>query len=373
MTGTVLHVVESLETGGLERIVVDLARAQLASGFRPKVACIYKTGRLALELEEMGVEVIALDKSQGFDLRVVFRLAKVARQNALLIHAHNHIPHLYASLAGLFSRRPVISTRHGMGGNPLLRRERLFRLVLPIVSAVVCVCEAAAQSEQLAQVRKRFPRKLKVVPNGTRLEEYLAIEHADRNKTLDELGISPAQTIFGSVGRLNKMKNHELMIRAFANAAEHIGESHLIVVGEGATRPEIETLIRELNIGDRVTLLGERTDVAAILPAMDIFLLSSNSEGYSVALLEACASGIPVIATDVGGNSEIIAHGERGLVVPPGSVDAFGAAMTDLANDEATRRVMGSKAREWAANHGTLSTMADRYRAIYSDVTGTPC
>ena len=139
----------------------------------------------------------------------------------------------------------------------------------------------------------------------------------------------------------------------------------LVLVGDGPMRPELERSRDELGLQDHVRLLGAREDVPQLLAAMDVFVLCSRSEGYSMALVEASASALPIVATDVGGNAEIVQHGLTGLIVPPAQVPRLAAAMGDLEMDAAVRLRFGHAGREWALRSGSVQAMARAYEALY--------
>ncbi|MEM7707660.1 MAG: glycosyltransferase [Pseudomonadota bacterium] len=365
----IVHVVESLETGGLERVVVNLARSQQASGEQPAVACIYHGGALADELKALNIEVMELNKSPGIDLGLLLRLTRRLKRTDV-VHAHNHIPHYYSAIPAGLNGIPMITTRHGMGGDPSLRRERLFRLALPFSSAVVCVCQAAAEARQLETLRRRKPSKIHVIPNGTYLEPFLKPVDPTGLTLRRELGISESAIVFGTVGRLNWAKNHELMLRSFSRAFAGKRHVYLLIVGEGSKRAAVETLVDELDIGRQVLLLGERADVPDLLPSMDVFVLSSKSEGYSVALVEASAAGLPIIATAVGGNGEIVNHETTGLLVSSGDESAMTEAMVRLSGDLTLCSKLGASGRNWSMEHGSFSRMAERYAKLYERCLG---
>jgi glycosyltransferase involved in cell wall biosynthesis len=171
----------------------------------------------------------------------------------------------------------------------------------------------------------------------------------------------------GTVGRLNWAKDHEFLLRAFQMLARTEPGSCLVVIGEGEQRPALESLTSELALEGRVRLIGDRPDVALLLPGLDVFALSSRTEGYSIALLEACAAGLAVVATDVGGNGEIIEDGMTGLLVEQGNLTSFSDALGRLGASRALRTQLGSRAREWAAANASLEVMAARYERLYAD------
>jgi glycosyltransferase involved in cell wall biosynthesis len=360
----VLHVVESLERGGLERVVVNLALAQRAAGDQPTVCCLFSKGTLADELERAGVRVTCADKRRGFDLLAVRVLRGEARsQCADVVHAHNAMANYYAALALLGTDVRLVNTRHGMGIAANALTERAFRVSLLRTAAVAAVSE---------QARERFvtsgivPARLAhTVANGIRVQDFAPATPATRTASRARLGLAPKDYVVGTVGRLNLAKDHALLIDGFARFRSTWPESRLVIVGEGPTRPDLEAQIARHALGDAVRLTGDRGDVPDLLPAFDVFALTSATEGYSLALLEAGAAALPAIATDVGGNRAIVADGVTGVVVAR-SVDAVARALAELARSPERRAQMAARAREWVEQHGSVGAMARAYRALYA-------
>lgn len=172
----------------------------------------------------------------------------------------------------------------------------------------------------------------------------------------------------GIVGRLDPVKDHHSLLRAFAAAAQNCPEARLIVVGDGVLRQNIADQVKELRIADRVQLLGERQDVAAILKALDCFTLTSVAEGISNTILEAMATGLPVIATRVGGNPELVEHGVTGQLVEPKDVGALTRAIETYSQDGALCQRQGEAARRRSEKHFSLERMAADYSDFYSIV-----
>jgi len=178
--------------------------------------------------------------------------------------------------------------------------------------------------------------------------------------------------VIGSVGRLSPEKNYSLLVRAFARVVHGYSLSHnppyILLVGDGADRANIEAEIVRLNLKGRCFITGLQNEVLPLLQAMDIFCLSSDTEGLSISLLEAGACGLPSVVTDAGGNREIIKDGVSGLVVPRRDEIALAAGFERLANDAALRHTMGEAARKIVENRFSLDTMVDGYVKVYNEV-----
>jgi glycosyltransferase involved in cell wall biosynthesis len=367
----IVHVVENLERGGLERMVIDLAVAQKTAGHRCRVVCLFEPGALAGELDAQGIGVHACRKRGGLDLAALRSLrAQLRATPAAVVHTHNANAH-YHAVAATFGLRPsrLINTRHGMGAaRPRSRSEWLYRRSMARTDLVVAVCEAARARFAAQGVRPR--RGLLSVPNGIRVEAFAAATEDRRVSLRRVLDLPVGTRIVGTVGRLNPVKDQATLLRAFAALHAELPDTALVVVGDGALRTELEALTASLGIDDAVRFLGDRSDVRQLLQGFDLFALSSLSEGYSMALLEACASGLPIVATDVGGNREIVIDGRNGLLVPASRSHALAGAFAALLADPARAGAFAAAGRDWALREASIATMAARYDALYRGQAG---
>jgi glycosyltransferase involved in cell wall biosynthesis len=362
----ITHFVESLDRGGLERMVLELVKLQHRQGHHCQVVCLFARGSLAHELEDLGIPVNTCDKRQGLDLRALARARRMIRQHATeVLHTHNAVAHYQAVLAtcGLGTRR-IINTRHGMGGSLRTgRREWLYRRALPRTDAVVTVCEAACRDA----VRRGIapPEKARVVRNGIRVMSFQCASTAMHERLLRMLGLPLSTRVVGSVGRLNWAKDQASLIRAFRQAHERRPDTALVLIGDGELRAELQQCAIDEGLRDAVHFLGDRGDVRELLRGFDLFVLSSLSEGYSMALLEACAVALPIVATDVGGNGEIVHDGRTGRLVPARDPAALAGAMLALLQEPAQALALGHAARTWVEQYGSLEAMALHYAQLY--------
>lgn len=362
----ITHVVENLNRGGLERMVVDLASLQQAQGHHCQVVCLYEAGTLAAELNEQGIGVLACHKRRGPDPRAMLRLRRAVRSQAPdVLHTHNVMAHYLTVLATRAMGVPhVINTLHGMGWDkPPGRRELLYRGALAATDAVVTVSRASGENALRVGMAPRH--LLKVVPNGIRLDNARHQDDGSPGPLRGALGLSAQIRLIGTVGRLNRVKNQDGLIRAFGIVHRQCPDTALVLIGGGALRASLEQRARDEGLSDAVHFLGDRKDVRRLLPDLDMFVLSSLTEGYSMALLEACAASLPVIATRVGGNAEIIQDGVTGMLVEPSDQEALEQAMLSLLAEKAMAASLARAARDWVQREGSLEAMAARYHALY--------
>ncbi len=362
----ITHFVENLARGGLERVVIDLVRAQRDAGEQCQVICLFELGPLADELSALGVPVHACGKRDGADLGVLARARKLLQQvRGGVLHTHNAAAHYHAVAASLgLGLSRIINTRHGMGASdPRNRREWLYRRSMGRTDMVVAVCESARRQFEQQGVRPRG--QLLSIPNGIRMERFAVATESSRGALVAELGFAPGTRLIGSVGRLNWAKDQASLIQAIRLLDDTMPDTALVLVGEGSLRSELEGEARRQGIAERVRFLGDRSDVERLLRGFSLFALSSVTEGYSVALLEACASALPMVATDVGGNAEIVQHGVNGLLVPAADPAALANGMRVVLQDPARAAAMGCAGRSWALAEGSFRTMAQRYFRLY--------
>jgi glycosyltransferase involved in cell wall biosynthesis len=362
----ITHFVENLNRGGLERVAIELARTQHAQGHRVQVVCLYERGTLAGELEGLGIPVLACDKQPSLDLRALRRARRWIGGHATeVLHTHNAVAHYQAVLAsvGLGLRR-IINTRHGMGGNQRgSRREWLFRRSLLLTDLVVTVCEAARKG---AVEQGMLPQaKVRVVPNGIRVDSFPLASEAMRERLHRLLGLPSRIRLIGTVGRLNWAKDQACLIRAFRLVQEQEPDTALVLIGDGELRTELQQCAIDEQVAGSVHFLGDRNDVPELLQGLDIFALSSVSEGYSMALLEASAVALPIVATDVGGNREIVKDGATGAMVPARNAAALAEALLAMLQQTELTASLAHAARAWVERHGSLEAMAARYMELY--------
>lgn len=365
----ITHFVENLERGGLERVVISLVLAQHEAGHDCQVICLFEQGVLAAELLAQGVAVHVCGKRSGFDLRALRRArALLAARKGGVLHTHNDMAHYYATLASVgLGMKCIVNTRHSMSSRNAAsaRREWLYRRSMLRTDYAVAVCEAARV--RLAQEGVKPRSQLLTIPNGLHIEGFEAANAKARQRLAGELGLAPGTRIVGTVGRLNPVKDQATLIHAFAKAHARIPGCALVLAGDGALRRELEATAVVEGVSHAVHFLGARNDVPRLLQGFDLFVLSSLTEGYSMALLEACASALPIIATDVGGNAEIVRENWNGHLVPSGEPNALADAIIGMLSLDHTKLVdMGARGREWMLDEGTFARMQERYARIYS-------
>jgi glycosyltransferase involved in cell wall biosynthesis len=365
---TVVHVVLSLWPGGTEQLVVEICK-RTAAEFRPVVCCLDEPGTWGTDLARRGVEVVALRRRPGFRPSLGYQIARLAdRRGAAVLHCHHYSPFVYGRLAKLF--RPglqVVFTEHGRynDGPPLPKRKVANPWLARIPGPIYAVSSALREH----MVAEGYPSdRVGVIHNG--IDPGCAPADPERRRARATLGAGPDTFLVGTAARLDPVKDLPTLITAFAALhATHPG-ARLVIAGEGDERAGLERHISALGLGAAVSLLGHREDVRALLPGLDLYVNSSISEGISVTILEAMAARVPVVATRVGGNPEIVRDGINGVLVPARSPQALAAAMRALAASPETRLSLGHEGRRTVERDFRIDAMVDQYARIYRALSG---
>ena len=346
MKQTVVHLINDLERAGAQQMVLSIVRAHDRERFEPVVVMWGGPGDLKRAFAELGVEVVDLGARRKLSAEASWRLVgQLRRRKLAVIHTHLFHMHVMGRLAALLAgSQVVVSTHHNLrsGNHPLMRvAERWTR---PLTTATTAVTEAAEStyfgdsapfSEELfLEGRRHF-----TISNGLATEDLDGVRRdTDRAAVRAELGLE-GDFVLACVGRLHPSKGHEDLLQAMSEVVRVNDGVRLLLVGEGALRPALESLIQELGLGSVVTLLGHRSDAARIVAASDAFVLPSVVEGFGLAVAEAMMLGVPVIATNLDSIQEVV--GPCGVLVPPRSPHALADAILSLVKDRPQRSEEG--------------------------------
>ena len=371
----VAHLIYRLTRGGLENGLVNLINSMPEARYRHAVLCISGYDEFREAIRRPGTEVFALEKRPGHDPGYYRRLWRLLRKlRPQIVHSRT-----FAALDSLWvaAAAGVPALVHGEHGRDLddwerepWRRRTVRRLTDHIIDHYIAV------SDDIADCLRRHlgvgPGRLTRIYNGVDTDRFRPAAVRARDGYPPHYR-KPEALVVGTVGNLRPVKNPEGLIRAFALARQRFGEAgdrlRLALVGDGPLRNACADLARSLGVEGAVWLAGSRPDVPELLRGMDLFVLPSHAEGTSNAILEAMATGLPVVAADTGGNAELVRHGETGLLAPSPEPAVLAEAMLRYLGDEALRRRHGAAARERAAAF-SLERMAEAYAAVYDRVLG---
>ena len=352
---------ETLETGGLERMAVDLALAQRAAGHQVSVYCLFSAGPLRKELDGRGIPVREFHKPQHSNAALAWSMARQLRSDgAEVLHGHNPGVHHAAAVAKVLAGAAVcVNTRHSAANSQgVPYQERYFRLVEPLTDHVVFVCEEV-RNRLLPRLRYR-PEKCSVIWNGVATERF--------SKHPASPGALRPRIRFGTVGRLVPAKGHAVLIEAFAKVAQQLPGAELHIYGYGPLEQELRDLAARLGMEGRITLEGRAEDPAAALESLDLFVLSSLNEGLPLVIMEAMAAGLPVVSTRVGGVPEVAPEHVAAWYCEPGDVDGLARALAAAARG-GELEARGAEARRLASQYD-IARMSARYEALYDRLLG---
>ncbi|GFO66553.1 glycosyl transferase family 1 [Geomonas limicola] len=361
----VLHVILTLGVGGAEQLVYRMALAGPRDQ-RPAVCCLLFLGELGERLKKDGGKVYCRNHQGGIDLGIVRWLREIiVAERIEVVHAHTYTPLFYSVPAVLgMSGVQVVYTEHGR-----LYPERSSwkqRLVSPLLAAgtrhLVTISESTARAMHRYD---NFPfRRIRVIHNGISLE-HVRGRAVDLGAKRSELGIGARTRVVGTACRIEEIKNLPMMLHAFQRVVEQVPDSCLLVAGKGSREQELRELAQLLGIGTQVKFLGLRDDLAEIYPLMNVFLLSSLTEGISVTLLESMAAGVPAVATAVGGNPEVVLEGETGFLVPLHDDALMAERILYLLRDPQLAAGFGARARVRVLEEFSFDRMLQRYQELY--------
>lgn len=361
---SVAQIVLSIDRGGLERMAASLALGLHARGIRSSVIALDEGGEHLEALESAGVECTVLGGRRPWSAGFHRELAAALRRSEVEVAHTHHFSPLLHSLPGRHLARTarLVHTEHSY---EYLLQRRDYRLTLRAMSSecsAFVVCGERMRPYYRAHVGVSDAR-LRVIPNGIDVSSFTPV--ADRSHLRASLGL-PGGILIGVAARLAPEKNFSLLLRGFAAARCAREDLSLILVGEGEEREALEGLASELGVRDSVHFLGWRSDVQRIVAALDLFVVSSLHEALPLAVLEAMACGVPVVATPVGDLPEVVRDGETGILFPSQDTPALATALLSLAGDPQRRSAMGLAARETVLARYSLEAMVDSYVGLYS-------
>ena len=349
----VCHVSVSLNTGGLERILAGISQTSDRSRYKHAFVALREEGRFAEEIRQTGASVVTMKCKNRIamigELRNYFRSRKVD-----IVHTHNTFPHLYGTLAARWAKVPiVVNTRHGQRAGHGWKSRFLFRMASRWVNRIVAVSDDAANL--CVQADGLSKSKVTRIWNGIDASQF-----SFRGPSADPIAVT--------VGRLVPEKDLATLIRAISLASGSIPNLRLKIVGEGPSRPELERLTRELGMESQIDFVGEIRDVSTSLEKSGFYVSSSLTEGISLTLLEAMSVGLPVIATRVGGNPEVVAEPETGLLVEASNPQALAGAIVSLCRRSDRWYEMGVAARKRVVDSFGVERMVEGYQELYQSL-----
>jgi glycosyltransferase involved in cell wall biosynthesis len=362
------HVVNSLNPGGAERIVVEMS-CECSNDYDVQVLCLDTPGAWAGELRKRGVPVYTLWRQPGFDVSMPAKLRRhFQRHRTRIIHAHQCTPWFYAALSRLsYSEPRLLLQEHGRFYPEVENHARAFvnrMLIRKLTHRFVAVSRDIR--ERLMRYEGLDSDQIEVIYNGVTATPQLTA--SERHALRRELGFDHTDFVVGTVGRFDPIKNLPMLVSGLAAAAQQMSTLRGLFVGDGIVFNELKAQIAAAGMSERVCLTGYRSDAAQLVQCLDLFVLCSLSEGTSMALLEAMAAGVAVAVTEVGGNPEIVVKGATGWTVPSSSIEALTAVILDAAANQARRNRLAQAGQQRFEEQFSWARMIDAYRERYAEL-----
>ena len=349
--------------GGTERQVVNLVGGLNRARFDLHLGCLARRGQFLDEVESHQVPIAEYPTNSLYNLtswKQRLKLARYLRNNHIdIVHSYGFYGNLFAIPAARLVRTPVVIAAIRDTGEMLTRAQRLAQKLVCRLADCVLVNADAIRRWLIGQ--GYAAEKIHVIRNGIAPPKPVGREAAARVRR--ELGVTADVPLIGVLSRLNKMKGVEYFLEAAAGMGRR--DPRFLIIGDGGHRKELEQYAAGLGLGERVLFTGFRTDVSDVLAALDISVLPSLSEGLSNSLLESMGAGLPVIATNVGGNPEALEDGVTGIIVPPGDAGALARGMTLLLEDPERAAEFGEAARRRVAQRFSIEQMVRETEALY--------
>lgn len=371
----VLHLIDSSGMYGAERVVLTMLQGLRDTRFAGILGCISEAGKeipeIAREANNLGISVKCFPMKRGVHPLSVRTITDFVRKNSIcIVHSHGYKPNI---LMGIMPRKlfRVVSTVHGWakqtGGIKMRMYEFLDAQALKRMDCVVAVSRGVERDLLSRGIRKK---KVRIIYNGIAFDNPGKIE--DLASLRERLGISVGSFVIGTLGRLTAVKGQAFLIRAMPSILSEIKDCKLLIAGEGTLKGNLEHMINEMSLTESVRLVGYVKDIGHFLSVVDLFILPSLSEGLPISLLEAMGFGKPVVASAVGGITEIITDENEGVLIPPADSNAISIAIRRLFREAEKRKEIASAGREAVRNKFSARVMATQYSNLYSNLASCP-
>lgn len=364
---TILHTIDTTGPGGAETVFIDLATRLPREKYR-SVVVIRGKGWVYEELCRRGVQPMLMGAKGSFNWRYLKGLAALIRREGVdLIQSHLLGSNVYCSLAGILTRKPVVATFHGavdIGENERLKGLK-FGAINMGASSIVAVSDSLREN-----IVNRTPlrnSKIRVIYNGINTADF---KRPRSDAVRKQYSWGEDDLIIGSLGNIRTAKAYDVLLRAAALLKDHAINFRFVIAGQGKGRlyDDLLKLKDELALDDIVHFLGFNDDPADFLSNLDLFLLTSTSEGFSIATIQAMTAGLPVIVTRSGGPEEIITHKENGWLVEPGNPEAIAEAVEKLATDSDLCKTLAEKGQKHAIQTFDIHKMLNAYQEVYDNL-----
>lgn len=362
----ILFLITGLAYGGAETQLVHLASRLKARGWGVNIVSMLQPQAYKEELYALGIPVASLNMRRGVpDPQAIFRLRELLHEwQPQILHSHMVHANILARITTLLYRVPVvISTIHSMNEGGRMR-EIAYRITDPLSTLTTVISHVVAEHYIKAKVVPR--KKLRVVPNGIDIQRF----NPNVLRPLlprKEMGLE-SEFVWLAIGRFEAAKDYPNLLKAFAQVTIQHPGAQLLIAGEGSLKSQLEELAQSMKLKENVHLLGLRKDIPLLMTVANAYVMSSAWEGLPLVLLEASASGLPIVATDVGGNREVVLEGKSGFLVSPRSPDDLANAMLKLmALSREERNHMGRIGKKHIEENYSLNKVVEMWEGLYAE------
>jgi glycosyltransferase involved in cell wall biosynthesis len=363
-TVKLLLLISQLGIGGLELQVLELVKGLDKNRFKIFLCPIWPVMDLESEFIRAGACLVKIHKATRYDFTFLYRLIKFLKNEKIdIVHTWIFTANTWGRIAGLLAKTPVIISSERSVAIHKNKVQIIIDRILANYSEKILV-NSVAVKQTLTNIEKIQQSKCEVIYNGVDYQRY---ENNNSSKTVirEELGLPLGNFIIGTVANCTPAKDYPNFLHAAKIVCDKLPRATFVICGGGPLINTVKNISDKLGLHESVIFLGQRRDVNNVLASFDVFLLASRWEGFSNAILEAMASSLPVVATDVGGNPEAIISEKTGFIVPPNDPEAISKRIMDLLNNPEMMRKMGEAGRKRVTEHFSIATMVLKYENIY--------
>jgi glycosyltransferase involved in cell wall biosynthesis len=367
----VMHIILDIGPGGAERVVLAYLKKMDKALFEPVLCILWRAYPNEMrEVKDAGIKYYHLNKKKGWDTRTLLNIISIIKNEKIdILHLHNFSAILYGTLAALMSTRPkMIRTEHNVvNTNKRFKGKALIflkNLLGTFHKRIIAVSDEVNRSQTDSDMF--FKKKYITIYNG--IETYPYEKSVDTNKYRDEFGFTKNNLIIGKIASMYPQKAHEVLFEAVKIVLAEIPEAKFLIVGDGPRKLELKELVSKMGLENEIIFTSIRSDIPELLNFIDIFVLSSDWEGFPITILEAMASGTPIVVTDVGGNREAVINEKTGYLVEKGSPEKLANALILLGKDTPKRIFMGENGKKRLYQHFTAEVMVRKTEKIYFEL-----